>query len=102
MGTYTKMISQNSDKKLIIMDNRNSSRMKPKLPPLKMVNEQASSRNNQPQTAAIMEDTILELPDEEEIETKGIKRTYSLSTAKPLRNQDVLANRPKLNRQKTL
>ena len=24
------------------------------------------------------------------------------STAKPLRNQDVLANRPKLNRQKTL
>lgn len=72
------MISQNSDKKLIIMDNRNPSRMKPKLPPLKMVNEQASSRNNQPQTAAIMEDTILELPDEEEIETKGIKRTYSL------------------------
>ena len=73
------MIPQNSDKKLIIMDNRNPSRLKPKLPPLKMVTPyEQGMRNNQPQTAAIMEDTILELPDEEEIETKGIKRTYSL------------------------
>ena len=52
-----------------------------------------------PQTAHIMEDTILEIPEEGEIEEKN-KRTYSLNN-RPQRNLEATSKR-KLSRQKTV
>ena len=78
--------------------NTPTARLKPKLTPLKL-----TTMYPQPQamTAAIMEDTILEIPEEED-QKPEVKRTYSLSHHKPQRNFELPQHKPKLNRQKTL
>ena len=72
-----------------------NTRLKPKLVPLKMTKSDTTG----PQTAHIMEDTILEIPEEGEIEEKN-KRTYSLNN-RPQRNLEATSKR-KLSRQKTV
>ena len=73
-------------------------RPRPKLTPLKL-----TPMYPQPQamTAAIMEDTILEIPEEGD-QKPNVQRTYSLSHHKPQRNFELPQHKPKLNRQKTL